>query len=69
METSDESKPCHLKPFMRNVKFLNNTLIHFVLFAPSVAQTLLRTANIHGKPTKEQLPNTGNHFNIEQAVS
>lgn len=43
--------------------------MHFGLFASSVAQTLLGTANIHGKATKEQLPNRGDHFNIEKAVS
>lgn len=44
-------------------------LIHFVLFASSVGQTHLGTANIHGKPTKEQLPDTGDHCNIKKAVS
>lgn len=69
MDTPDESKPCHLKAFMRYLKFLNNMLVHIILFASSVAQTLLGTANIHGKPTKERLPNTGDNSNIEKAVS
>lgn len=69
VDTSDESKPCHLKAFVRHLKFLNNMLIHFVLFASSVAQTLLGTANIHGKPIKEQLPNTGDNSNTKKSVS